>query len=332
MALKRLLVSTAGACTCAGPAFAQSMNISGLLDVGVRYMSGPSKSWAMNRGNNNRLIFSGIEDFGNGLAATFALEMRFEPDTGTLESNNNAPLFGGESRVGLRGEFGHFRLGRGLTAVQQPNVAYDPWLNTTVAALQPLLTAFYNSEDASVNTTGVGTAVPGQVSRWRNAFFYDTPSFGGLIGRVSVQAKEDNPGSRSYPISISLNYSEGPLSLMGGYEVNNLSTKYSQVAAAYVVEGITLLGSFAINDPEGPARLTGYGGGARIPVWSATTIRLGYAATRSNLPGVTTATRYGAGLQYGLSKRTYLYSDVARNKTLQNVASTMVDVGISHRF
>jgi len=290
MALKRLLVSAAGACTCAGPAFAQSMNISGLLDVGVRYASGPAKAWAMNRGNNNRLIFSGTEDLGDDLAATFALEMRFEPDTGTLESNNGL-LFGGESRVGLRGKFGHIRLGRGLTAVQQPNVSYDPWVNTTVAALQPLLTAFYNSEDASVNTTGVGTAVPGQVSRWRNAVFYDSPSFGGLVGRMSVQAKEDNPGSRSYPISASLNYSDGPLSVLAGYEVNNLNTKYGQVAAAYTVGGVTLLGSFAINDPEGPARLTGYGGGARIPVWTATTIRIGYAATRSNLPGVTTAKR-----------------------------------------
>jgi predicted porin len=39
-------------------------------------------------GNNNRLVFSGAEDLGGGLAATFAVQARFNPATGTQEQGS----------------------------------------------------------------------------------------------------------------------------------------------------------------------------------------------------------------------------------------------------
>ena len=70
---------------------------------------------------NNTLGFKGTEDLGNGLKALFQLEMRYEPDTGTIERRRRLqrPLFQGQSRVGLQGDFGMVRIGRGLTAFQE---------------------------------------------------------------------------------------------------------------------------------------------------------------------------------------------------------------------
>ncbi|UUZ51271.1 porin [Massilia sp. B-10] len=37
------------------------------------------------------------------------------------------PLFQGQSRVGLSGDFGTFRIGRGLTAFQESSIAFEPF-------------------------------------------------------------------------------------------------------------------------------------------------------------------------------------------------------------
>jgi predicted porin len=79
---------------------------------------------------NNTLGFKGTEDLGNGLKALFQLEIRYEPDTGTIEQGAGGvqrPLFQGQSRVGLQGDFGMVRIGRGLTAFQESSIAFEPF-------------------------------------------------------------------------------------------------------------------------------------------------------------------------------------------------------------
>ncbi|UUZ56731.1 porin [Massilia sp. H-1] len=79
---------------------------------------------------NNTLGFRGSEDLGNGMKALFQLEIRYEPDSGTIEQGADGiqrPLFQGQSRVGLSGDFGTFRIGRGLTAFQESSIAFEPF-------------------------------------------------------------------------------------------------------------------------------------------------------------------------------------------------------------
>jgi predicted porin len=100
-----------------GAAHAQSsVTIYGTVDAGVsRTTHTTNDATQIGKRDNNKLGFRGVEDLGNGLKALFQLEIRYEPDTGTLE-NGNRPFFQGQSRVGLQGSFGTVRLGRGLTA------------------------------------------------------------------------------------------------------------------------------------------------------------------------------------------------------------------------
>jgi len=105
-------------------AFAQSsVTMSGYLDAGVYRDS--AGTWNVGQIQRSNIAFSGVEDLGNGLAATFMLSHRFETDTGENESSNK-PYFHGESTVGLKGGFGRIRLGRALDAMYGQDWQFDP--------------------------------------------------------------------------------------------------------------------------------------------------------------------------------------------------------------
>jgi len=105
-----------------------SVDIYGNIDLGIAKKTG--STLAIGRRDNNRLGFRGVEDLGDGLKALFQLEIRYDPDVGTIEGGSR-PLFQGQSRVGLQGSFGTVRFGRGLTAFQDSPVWW------TRAELQP---------------------------------------------------------------------------------------------------------------------------------------------------------------------------------------------------
>jgi predicted porin len=113
----------------AGAAQAQSsVTIYGNLDAGV--IKRTDQTVNIGKRANNTLGFRGSEELGNGLKAIFQLEVRYEPDSGTIEQGAGGiqrPLFQGQSRVGLTGGFGTFRLGRGLTAFQESSIAFEPF-------------------------------------------------------------------------------------------------------------------------------------------------------------------------------------------------------------
>lgn len=58
----------------------------------------------------SRIGFRGTEDLGNGLAAVFALESGFNPDTGV--SGQGGRLFGRQAWIGLKGKWGMLQAGR----------------------------------------------------------------------------------------------------------------------------------------------------------------------------------------------------------------------------
>ena len=78
-------------------ALAQSngVTISGRLDVGVRRVPNSTTSvtdkgsnWQVAEGSTSRLLFSGREEISTDLTAFFAIEHRFNADTGALDDPN----------------------------------------------------------------------------------------------------------------------------------------------------------------------------------------------------------------------------------------------------
>ena len=376
--MKKTLVALAALAVTS--AFAQStVTLSGVIDVGVTYSNTKKEnvfpvpanfnnvnSIGLGRGNNNRIIFSGVEDLGGGLAATFAAQMRFEPSTGNVESNGR-PLFQGETTVGLRGGFGALKLGRWLPANQQLNGGtIDPWGVTTVAGM-PYAPGFASSPGDAGGEGRIGSAI-----------FYSTPSFGGAAGHLTLGTAKGVTG-KTYQ-SLAGSYNNGPINAMLGYERNvqgdtlvNLGANYDLgVAKIYAGYGRTRGGSAAdraggaftavastafmggLN--SGTAAATGQGQvgidgtvsavsiGAKIPLGAAT-ILVGYGRVKGDVVGAVRTDadhKLGLGVNYALSKRTSVYSDIAavtNNKVLNDrvlgtsgARSTQFDVGIAHSF
>jgi predicted porin len=231
--MKKTLVALAA--LAATGAFAQStVTLSGVLDVGLTYNSAVADGAATlgtGLGNNNRVIFSGVEDLGGGMAATFAAQMRFNPSTGGTEGgalypttvSGARPLFQGESRVGLRGGFGWIRLGRGLTALQQPNGGMiDPWGVSTVAGM--------------VYAPGYATDYVAGGEGRTDGIFYDTPNMGGFAASLTYSPRTVGTRAGSFSktfYSLAGTYVNGPIQALVGVEQNRYGDTLTNLGGNY---------------------------------------------------------------------------------------------------
>ncbi len=344
--MKKSLVALALFGAFAATAQAQSsVQIYGTIDAGLGKLTGETTK--VTKRDNNKLGFKGTEDLGNGLKAIFQLEIRYESDTGTLESNSR-PLFQGQSRVGLQGNFGTVRLGRGLTAFQEASTAFEPWSGMpTKAGFQTDITvAAYTSDPLS--------ATGNSRNRFSNAVFYNSPVFSGFQFNATVAAKEANnnpafPGptptvpSNNYavpanvvpasnPYSMSATYNYGQFAGMAAYERNGVQAKLWSVAASFnPVTELKLMASyqhqddsnFKITNTDTKAWLIG----ANYDVGPGK-IRAGYGQKTPD--GVTKTKQASLGYDYNLSKRTYLYADISNRKA--DVSQTYIGLGVHHNF
>ncbi|WP_436542727.1 porin [Janthinobacterium sp. ZB1P44] len=362
--MKKSLVALALFGAFAATAQAQSsVQIYGTIDAGLGKATGSTT--AVTKRDNNKLGFKGTEDLGNGLKAIFQLEIRYESDTGTIENtsgNNSRPLFQGQSRVGLQGDFGTVRLGRGLTAYQEVSTSFEPWSGMpTQAGFQTDLTvAGYTSDPLS--PTGNSR------NRFSNAVFYNSPVFNGFQLNATVAAKEANnnsavparaPGNSvtfasgnravaanvaptSTPYSISATYTSTGFAAMAAYERNGLQAKLWSVAASVnpIPELKVMLSIQHQKDDDFKIINTGTKSwvlGANYDVGPGK-IRAGYGQKTPD--GVVKTKQASLGYDYNLSKRTYVYADISNKKAAvadsinYNVAKSInyVGIGVHHNF
>ncbi len=340
--MKKSLLALALLGAFAGVAHAQSaVVIYGTLDAGFSKRN--DTSLAIGKRDNNKLGFKGTEDIGNGLKALFQLEVRFEPDTGTNEGGTR-PLFQGQSRVGLQGDFGMVRLGRGLTAYQETSTQFEPWngIPTQAGFQTDLMVAGYTSDPLGLaGNSG---------NRFANAVFYNSPEFSGFQANVTVGTKENNGGSlvgrgttaapqyplgaegASTPYSFSGTYKNGPVAAMIALEKNEVETRFMSVAGSTMATpDLKLMASYQrqnqdrtkLSNPSTKAWVVG----ANYTMGSGKLLAgLGQKAP----DGVVKTKQYSLGYEYSLSKRTYLYTDVSRKKAATGL--NFFSVGMHHNF
>ncbi len=337
-----------------GVASAQSsVTVYGTLDAGItRTTHVANDATQIAKRDNNKLGFRGVEDLGNGLKALFQLEIRYEPDTGTFESNVR-PLFQGQSRVGLQGAFGTARLGRGLTAFQESVMAFEPWSGLpNVAGYQTnLQVAGYTSDPLSV--------AGNSANRFSNGAFYNSPVWNGFQVNVTVATKEANGNpaiigkgtaaapqyaanakASANPYSISATYTNGPFAAMLAAERNGVESKLWSVAASYKpLAALKLMGSYQRQD-QSHTLFTNTDTDAWVLGLNYTIgagkILAGYGQKKPD--GVLKTKQASVGYEYSLSPRTYLYVDVAQKKTpylvtdRDDVDQNHYALGIHHNF
>jgi predicted porin len=358
--MKKSLVAVALLGAFAGVAHAQTaVQIYGNIDAGL--IKRTDQTLAIGKRASNTLGFKGTEDLGNGLKALFQVEMRYEPDTGTVE-NNTRPIFQGQTRVGLQGDFGMVRLGRGLTPFQEVVGSFEPWhgLPTPAGFYTDISIAGFNStpQDQGSNAAGAGQSN----NRVSNAIFYNSPVAGGFQVNASWASKEGQPGgavitgigpgAASYasgaegsanPFSVAATYNNGPAAAMLAYERNSIESKvWSLAGSVAATPELKLMATYSRQDQEHTNTLRpktkGWVLGATYAVGPGKVLA-GYG--RKHIDNASSTKQYSLGYEYNLSKRTYLYVDASRKVDIVNAVTGALaatptvnhyDVGVNHSF
>lgn len=321
--MKKSLLALAVLSAFAGAASAQSsVTLSGGIDAAVQRVN---DAWNMSTGNSGRTNFtlSGREDLGGGMYAFFALNYRFNQGTGQTTTTATPSSFFRQDWVGLGGAFGDVRLGRMLPALQEFNGGFDPFGTETIG---------------STHTGGLNAGLAGN-ARVNNAIYYRSPNLGGLQLHANISAGDQNVVSGSgatgafgsgteRPVGLGVIYAGGPVRVVLAYDRNARDEKTTGIYGGFNAGFADFMFQYE-NGDFGSTDQTVYSVGARIPVGAAT-IKVGYR-NNSDLE----QKKFAAGLDYSLSKRTIVYTDVAKQTGdgWSTVAKKVqFDVGIWHKF
>lgn len=319
-------LAAAAAVVTSGSACAQSsVAISGLIDLGI--FRGFDEKKHVGTIQRSNWALSGTEGLGDGLAATFLLSSRFEADTGQLEGQGFKPFWHGESTVGLKGGFGHLRLGRALDVIWANDWAYDPWYNFNRIASPAW--QYWHFNYSSDRTGNNGTPEYGRLS---NGIFYDSPAIAGFTVHFSGAFEENEaPGSGTgNNAGVSLNYDQGPVSLMLSRSKNSSDDTVTFIAGKYTVGSLSLMGAYDKSkfDAAVDSEAEVYSVGATYKLGQVE-LKAGYG--RMDRDG-DKSHFLGFGADYWLSKRTELYFSAGHNSPHGADDTTAYGVGIAHSF
>jgi predicted porin len=320
----RGLVASLGLCAL-GAAWGQSsqVQISGLLDMGIyRDFKGTAQLGTIQR---SHLTFSGSEDLGGGLQATFRLSHRLDLDTGLNEGFGQKPFWHGESTVGLRGDWGHVRMGRALSALWAHDWKFDPWGHVNRVASSAWYQWFYYAPTDRVSNNGYP-----EFGRTPNGIFYDSPTLGGYTLHLSGSPEPTLGAGGGKPYAASLEYAQGPLSGLLAADRNGSGDRALFGAVKYRLGVTTLMASTDDSRrAQGQGRSRVLSVGATHKLSAQTTLRAGVG--RQKLDG-DTHLFCSLGADHALSGRTTLYLSVGHRRPDHKGGSTSLGAGMSHAF
>lgn len=351
--MKKTALSIAALCVSAAACAQSSVTVFGIVDTAFQRVDN-SGGASVNRLVNgsmqaSRIGFRGTEDLGAGLTAGFWLEGAFLSDDGRggpSNSNNQgsgagAPgslAFGRRATVSLAGRLGEVRLGRDYVPGIWNTLLEDPFGNVGVGASQ------------AFNSSIVGVTL----LRASNMVSYDTPrklggfyaNLGYWMGENASNAANSDDGTGA---GVRLGYAAGPFE--ASFSLNRTQyaigdVRQENVGGSWNFGTGKLMGSIH-RDKSGAATAKGALLGVVIPV-GLNQIKASYS--RYTIKALATdpeASKIAIGYVHNLSKRTALYTTIARVKNANGSTATVaagapaalpgrgsagVDIGIRHAF
>ena len=353
--MKKSLIAIA-ALAAAGAAAAQSsVTMYGQVNTGYEYSktdittSGvktttKTTGFQNDRVKTSRLGFKGEEALGNGLSATFALEMGFDSANGEFAES----AFNRKATVGLKGAFGEVRIGKDSTPMNEFDGSFKAIDRTTTLAKQVAgrdaswegrpTGLFYNGSFSGVN---VSAAIGNDSERVKTAGVTtkkdDTAVYGLGLGynggawavgaAVQLDTEKTLSGALSGDVKttnygVGASYDFNVAKVYGQYEGGQYKNKASTVADKYSYD------QFAV--------------GVSAP-FGATTLSAEYAYNKAKDTAGAVSTKYKGNVfavqaEYAFSKRTSLVARAGqvanwKNKTTNDKSSTQeYTVGLRHKF
>lgn len=309
--MKKSLVALAVLSTMGAGAFAQSsVTLFGIADVNARYSNNSNTTlYTLSQDGiaSSRLGVRGVEDLGGGMRAGFWFEGAMNPDTGTP----GGQTWQRRSTVSLMGGFGEVRVGRDYTPSFWNLTVFDPFGTNGVGA--------YSNIHASNGAAGQTANVISNFStlvRSNNSIGYFLPgNLGGIYGQAMVSAAEGPVNGNKY-IGARVGYQAGPINVAASIG----QTEVTAVGGDDSVQNVNVAGSYKLGNLTGMAQYgrftlastsyTNYLVGGTFAM-GPTTFKVAYSSF-ANSATTADATQIAAGVQYDLSRRTALYSNVSR--------------------
>lgn len=360
--MKKTLAALAVLGAFSGAAFAQNVQVYGLVDGGLEFVNssvdGVDSKFGVQSGmqSGSRFGLKGSENLGNGIKAVFQLENGFNMDDGKQAQGGR--LFGRESRLGLEGGFGSMNWGRfgslgSGTGSQDMMGPMDPFstgfmdaglqgsqawtslrVDNAVAYKTPVLSGFQAGLMYSFNTDG--QEVAGNDNNNRLAGVAATYTLGKLWTGLSYETLTFNKDSMEDDkvLKFGVTYDFGMITPM---------FSYSRAEGAQKFGDLNFAGSGIKSDA--------YMIGATAPVLGGK-VMASYQLLDADDQGVKFSRDvFSLGYDYPFSKRTNLYGvfsyskgDDAFDKNLYSVASaaqktaievanrSVFQVGLRHKF
>jgi predicted porin len=278
------------------------------------------------------LTFSGSEDLGDGIKASF----KVEPRVNISGKDASSGLFGvnREAWIGLSGAFGNVRLGNN----------YTPLFLRSVAAYD--VNGSANAPGYLVSNITTFNAI--------NSIDYIAPKFVDGLGiqlnkntgrSGSLSAKDTTAGDS---VGWGISYNAGALSIgIAGETTKNtkLDDYVNTVANASITENLKKTGYGAsynfgvakvsingLKSTLGSSYVDSFGYGVSVP-FGAVTLNASSSSLKDKGSVNVEHSAYQAGLNYAFSKRTsaYLLINNVKNTT-KNTALTVNSLGVVHNF
>ena len=353
--MKKSLIAIA-ALAAAGAAAAQSsVTMYGQVNTGYEYSKEDitikdKKTTTKKTGFQNdqvkssRLGFKGEEALGNGLSATFALEMGFDSANGEFAES----AFNRKATVGLKGAFGEVRIGKDSTPMNEFDGSFKAIDRTTTLAKQ------VDGKDASWEVRPTGLFYNGSFSGFDVA---------AAIGNSSTRVKEDgvtNMKKDTATYGLGMGYNGGAWAVGAAVQLDTEKTLTSGVSgdvkttnygvgASYDFNVAKVYGQYEGGQYKNKASTVAdkysydqFAVGVSAP-FGATTLSAEYAYNKAKDTAGAVSTKYKGNVfavqaEYAFSKRTSLVARAGqvanwKNETTNDKSSTQeYTVGLRHKF
>lgn len=305
--MKKSLLALAVLGAFAGVASAQSsVSLYGTVDLNARYVKadGSSRRLSLSQDgiNSSQLGFKGTEDLGGGLKAGFVLLAGVNPDNGTA----NSKFWNRRSTVSLWGNFGEVRLGRDYLPTFWNETIFDAF-GTNGLGGSNNIKQFFSAAASTQNYV-----------RTDNTIGYFLPSgIGGVYGQLMAAA-----GEGSFPgryVGGRVGFAAGPFDIAGAasqqtFDAAGNKHKTYNIGASYDLGVVKLLGYWD-RDTYLQAKENLFSFSAVVPLGQGE-IHVGAERSKLTNTGLDNKnTQFALGYVYNLSKRTALYTTVARSKS-----------------
>ena len=337
--MKRTLIAVAALSAMAASAMAANVTVYGKIDQGLQIQSQKTDgldrttTWQGVSGvsSGSRWGLKGTEEIADGYTVGFVLESGFDGMTG--KSGQGSRLFGRDAFVTLGTPFGSLTVGR--TGMLSDGCTGD----IVSGPASPFGTSYGIAAATTTSFVGLGE------TRTDRAVRYVSPKFAGvqfhaeyanMNGEATASTKKRYGG-------VGVSYANGPF--------------YAAIAAETIKQaaGVTAddpqIYSIAANYDFGVAKVFGGYQYAKDSVWGGEKLNAGTLGVSAPVAGGTVMasiayakgdnnrklTTGAIGYKYSLSKRTYIYTDLAYAQedaatTEVTTKTTQFNVGLCHNF